>query len=102
MCYYLFESVEVDGVRMDIDSVLSELVVYVLFRDFPVAEVVQDIAGVAHLDTPSVLSVVKLERIHQISELELLSQAYHIVRECYFLRIPDTRSLASVTSFHFT
>ena len=87
---------------MDIDSILSELVVYILFRDFPVAEVIKDIAGVGHLNIPCVFFIVELKGFHQISKLFLILETYHITGKCNLLRILDAGSTSSVRSFHLS
>lgn len=65
----LFEGFEVHLFHVRVEAVLLELVVHVALRHFPEPEIIQDIAGVTHLDEARRLRVVELEGFAQVGEL---------------------------------
>ena len=69
-----FHSLEIYTLLMNIEAVFRQFVVHVLLGDFPVTEVMKNIASVAHLDEPSVLPVIEIKGIGQVCQLEVLPQ----------------------------
>lgn len=50
VCNHCLQGLEIHGLSVDIKSILCELVIYILLRYFPVAEVIQNVTGITHFD----------------------------------------------------